>query len=218
MFSSYFPTNKNKWHYKSRLNSRVFDCSVVYSGKEALDISNPYWINWMCSGSAEILPIKKEPRDDSGRVKWWRKKAREGTLPPVLLWYLNCLDAYIIVDGHSRLLASKLENIVPEIIVAYSSVEFKYEIPESKKSGVLKSLKNRKNRRPLSTEEINEVLLETFENRPMSNPRTFSTAVPDFNKVWENEVTDFCSGLQVDESLRCMIKREAKLTVLVGDE
>ena len=47
---------------------------------------------------------------ESGRVKWWRKKARDKTLPPVLLWWFSGLRAYFVLDGHDRLLAAFLEG------------------------------------------------------------------------------------------------------------
>jgi hypothetical protein len=35
-------------------------------------------------------------------VKAYRRRAREGTLAPVLLWFVTPLDGWLILDGHDR--------------------------------------------------------------------------------------------------------------------
>ncbi|MGB8939405.1 MAG: hypothetical protein WCD21_04060 [Streptomyces sp.] len=43
------------------------------------------------------------PRADDPRVKAYRKQARDGTLPPVLLWWVSGLDCHLVLDGHAGL-------------------------------------------------------------------------------------------------------------------
>ncbi|MCE0446133.1 hypothetical protein LT493_18650 [Streptomyces tricolor] len=46
------------------------------------------------------------PDVGDGRVKAYRKQARDGTLPPVLLWWVSGLDCHLVLDGHARLAAA----------------------------------------------------------------------------------------------------------------
>lgn len=46
----------------------------------------------------------------------WRKRARERVLPPLLLWWVAGLAAYVILDGHDRLQAASLEGVRCEVV------------------------------------------------------------------------------------------------------
>ncbi len=75
------------------------------------------YIDWFLhSGSWEILPLRPMPDADDGRVKAYRKQAREGTLPPVLLWWVSGLDCHLILDGHARLAAAIAESVEPPLL------------------------------------------------------------------------------------------------------
>ncbi|MER5887480.1 hypothetical protein ABT160_27005 [Streptomyces sp. NPDC001941] len=56
------------------------------------------------------------PGPDDGRVKAYRKQAREGTLPPVLLWWVSGLDCHLVLDGHARLAAAVAEDLEPSLL------------------------------------------------------------------------------------------------------
>ncbi|MDX3235410.1 hypothetical protein PV392_06910 [Streptomyces sp. ME03-5709C] len=64
----------------------------------------------------EILPLRPMPGADDSRVKAYRKQAREGTLPPVLLWWVSGLDCHLILDGHARLAAAIAESVEPPLL------------------------------------------------------------------------------------------------------
>jgi len=68
---------------------------------------------WDLNGSSDTLFLRAPSPGDSSRIKASRKLAREGILPPVLLWFISGLDAYVLLDGHDRLHASRLENLAP---------------------------------------------------------------------------------------------------------
>jgi hypothetical protein len=63
---------------------------------------------------AMVLPLRERSPETSGRVKSWRRHARDGTLPPILLGWLSTIDAYVVLDGHDRLRAAELESITPD--------------------------------------------------------------------------------------------------------
>lgn len=75
------------------------------------------YIDWFVhSGSWEILPLRPMPDADDSRVKAYRKQARDGTLPPVLLWWVSGLDCHLILDGHARLAAAIAESATPPLL------------------------------------------------------------------------------------------------------
>ena len=64
-----------------------------------------------------ILPLRPLSPPGAGRVKAYRKHAREGTLAPVLLWWVSFLDGWLILDGHDRAVAALAEGRTPESVV-----------------------------------------------------------------------------------------------------
>ncbi|KOV60642.1 hypothetical protein [Streptomyces sp. MMG1121] len=75
------------------------------------------YIDWFIhNGSWEVLPLRPMPDADDSRVKAYRKQAREGTLPPVLLWWVSGLDCHLILDGHARLAAAIAESTAPSLL------------------------------------------------------------------------------------------------------
>ncbi|MFI1768321.1 hypothetical protein ACH41H_40630 [Streptomyces sp. NPDC020800] len=75
------------------------------------------YIDWFVhSGSWEIFPLRPMPDADDSRVKAYRKQARDGTLPPVLLWWVSGLDCHLILDGHARLSAAIAESTAPALL------------------------------------------------------------------------------------------------------
>ncbi|MEW2603057.1 MULTISPECIES: hypothetical protein [Streptomyces] len=75
------------------------------------------YIDWyLHSHSWEVLPLRPMPGPGDSRVKAYRKQAREGTLPPVLLWWVSGLDCHLILDGHARLAAAIAESVEPPLL------------------------------------------------------------------------------------------------------
>ncbi|MEU3737300.1 hypothetical protein AB0E78_09550 [Streptomyces sp. NPDC032198] len=75
------------------------------------------YIDWYVhSGSWEIFPLRAMPQADDPRVKAYRKQARDGTLPPVLLWWVSGLDCHLVLDGHARLAAAIAESVEPAVL------------------------------------------------------------------------------------------------------
>ncbi|VFS75660.1 Uncharacterised protein [Pseudomonas aeruginosa] len=166
-----------------------------YSLEKVLDDDWVQWLDWW--GARQRRPDRPAPgRDDEGRVKWWRKKAREGELPPVLALRLNCLDACVILDGHCRLRAGLLENVAPEILVLCAYDEQPMPVDTAQRERVLQSLAQRvdapvrRGRRPLDSEQLNQVLLRLFDDRPWPRVLTRARAVLK-EEQWCAEVRDW---------------------------
>ncbi|MGW2157615.1 hypothetical protein [Nonomuraea sp. NPDC001699] len=62
-------------------------------------------IDWF-TGSWKVMPLRQMSPPGHGRVQAYRKQAREGILPPALLWWFSGLHCYVILDGHDRLVAA----------------------------------------------------------------------------------------------------------------
>lgn len=80
---------------------------------EPAAITDQPWVQFETCGA---IPLRQASPTDSGRVKWYRKLAREGRLPPVFLYHHVGLISWLLIDGHDRLLAARLEGITPTFI------------------------------------------------------------------------------------------------------
>lgn len=81
------------------------------------------YVDWFLhSHSWEVLPLRPMPDADDSRVKAYRKQACEGTLPPVLLWWVSGLDCHLILDGHARLAAAIAESVEPPLLQLHRTV------------------------------------------------------------------------------------------------
>ncbi|MFJ2956599.1 hypothetical protein [Streptomyces sp. NPDC087270] len=94
-----------------------------YWGSVLVDGHPDGYIDWFVhSGSWEVLPLRPMPGAEDSRVKAYRKQAREGTLPPVLLWWVSGLDCHLILDGHARLAAAVAESVEPALLHVHRTV------------------------------------------------------------------------------------------------
>ncbi|KUM97710.1 hypothetical protein AQI88_06405 [Streptomyces cellostaticus] len=64
-----------------------------------------------------VVPLRPLSPPDAGRVKAYRKHVREGTLAPVLVWWVPFLDGWLILDGHDRAVAALAEGRTPQCVV-----------------------------------------------------------------------------------------------------
>jgi hypothetical protein len=67
-------------------------------------------------GDVGLLLTRQLSAANDGRVKMWRKHARDRTLPPVVTWWCEGLFAHVLLDGHDRLHAALLEDMKPDVI------------------------------------------------------------------------------------------------------
>ncbi|MFI6942713.1 hypothetical protein ACIBI4_25860 [Streptomyces sp. NPDC050418] len=75
------------------------------------------YLDWHIHSYAwQVLPLRPMPDAEDSRVKAYRKQAREGTLAPVLLWWVSGLDCHLILDGHARLAAAIAESVEPPLL------------------------------------------------------------------------------------------------------
>lgn len=74
------------------------------------------YVDW-CDGCTPVIPLRPLSPEDAPRVKAYRRRAREQTLAPVLLWWASALDGWLVLDGHDRAVAALAEGQEPASIV-----------------------------------------------------------------------------------------------------
>lgn len=125
---------------------------------------------------------------------------------------LNCLDACVILDGHCRLRAGLLENVAPEILVLCAYDEQPMPVDTAQRRQVLQSLAQRvdapvrRGRRPLDSEQLNQVLLRLFDDRPWPRVLTRARAVLK-EEQWCAEVRDWLAARERLDALEPIIRR-----------
>ncbi|HEK0957770.1 TPA: hypothetical protein SMQ17_001842 [Pseudomonas aeruginosa] len=77
-----------RWRYRSVGRDALLPDWRFYSLEKVLDDDWVQWLDWWGRDNDALIALRRV-EDDEGRVKWWRKKAREGELPPVLALRLN---------------------------------------------------------------------------------------------------------------------------------
>lgn len=76
------------------------------------------YVNWFTTPSAwDVVPLRAPSAPDGARVKAYRRQARDGTLPPILLWWISGLCCHVLLDGHDRLVAALAEDREPPALV-----------------------------------------------------------------------------------------------------
>ena len=181
-------------------------------GEDFLDNLQPQtleWIDWWHGGGKLVGLHPVDPL--AGRLKWWRKKAREGSLPPILLWYVGGLASYVVIDGHYRLQAAIAENIPPAFIVL-SATQLREVTPcPEHQQRVLDSLSKRGDAVPrnklISTETLNRVLIQAFDNRPEYRSATYAWASTDSEPQWCEEVRRCLTQQGLDDQVEAVIAR-----------
>ncbi|WP_164010945.1 hypothetical protein [Pyxidicoccus trucidator] len=148
--------------------------------------------------SGAVLSLRQPSPPDDGRVKAWRKHARDGTLPPVLLLYFQLLGKWLVVDGHDRLHAALLEGLAPPLLGLWPVLE--RPLPqdahrrEAAMLGAEACLQGRIT--PERVDAANETLLrnhETYQRLAV----TRAWLLPGGGPAWKREVLDWRKHLRL---------------------
>jgi hypothetical protein len=160
------------------------------------------YVQWDFGDTVYPITLRDMSSPDAGRVMAWRKHVRDGSLPPVLLQWISGLAAYVVLDGHDRLLAASLEQ-APAPALALEPVEAVVSSEERKRAvwaAVEKSLEAAKRerarshderlaraRRLFTTDDANQILLDTFAPQQHA-VRARSRPIPGGVEQWAAEV------------------------------
>ncbi|MFH8610529.1 hypothetical protein ACH4D5_23900 [Streptomyces sp. NPDC018029] len=106
------PLHDGRWRLTPRTTFApgIWSCDLVRDWPEAT-------LEQLCGGGWHgILPLRPLPAPDAARVKAYRKHVSEGTLAPVLLWWVSFLDGWLLLDGHDRAVAALAEGTEPACV------------------------------------------------------------------------------------------------------
>lgn len=135
------------------------------------------------------------PHADDGRVKWWRKKIREQSCPPLLVWWQSWLQGYFLLDGYARLQAYLLENVAPDVLAITPVQTQYYPVPEKTRLQILASLDNTLAKAPkgqgLSQQHINELLIRAYDDGESIDDRGSGKMIHNLDTLWDKKVQDF---------------------------
>ncbi|EYF06397.1 hypothetical protein [Chondromyces apiculatus] len=150
------------------------------------------WESWFTTGSNALVRMRDHSPPDAARVRAWAKRARAGTLPPVLTLNVSGLDMYLLLDGHDRLRAALLEN-APVGFLIVSAVRSHPRRPDVQRQEALLHELARKRpptarRPPPSTETENKLVVDAFDTRPWMSHRSRAYPLPGGVEAWEREV------------------------------
>ena len=169
-------------HWRSKRKRRDWHLGATAEDWELLQASAVY-LDWGLCGNGQVFNIRPPQARDSGRIKWWRKLARAGQLPPILVWQVQALDAFVILDGHDRLQACLLEGVQPAFAVLSSFYEMAVHGDARREQAILYQLEMAEQRiaqgvhiNPDSLMAMQKVLIQAFDHRPMRRFVTRSTA------------------------------------------
>lgn len=170
-------------------------------------------IQWDINSTSVLIPIKDKPQPEEGRLKWWRKQVKEGVCPPIFVWYLNVLDAYVIIDGHCRLQAFLDEDVFPKILVLNEVRLRPYQLDQEVKGNLLSGVDYINKKQNIEdgkkVEKMNKLLIRAYDNRPWIYPITKSLFQSNIEEDWIREVKANASEFNLDlKDVEFMIKNE----------
>jgi hypothetical protein len=119
------PARVGGWAMGLRADARVtagerageVDPLVLDIDGEAATAAAETYVDWGSAGAADVLPLRPFRAIDAGRVKAHRKHVADGSLPPVLVWWVGGLTTPVVLDGHDRLAAALASGVAPPTIV-----------------------------------------------------------------------------------------------------
>lgn len=103
------PVHDGRWH----LSPRAAFAPGIWTEDLVRDWPGGSLELYCGGGWHGVLPLRRLSPPDAPRVKAYRKHVREGTLAPVLLWWVTFLDGWLILDGHDRAVAALAEGGEP---------------------------------------------------------------------------------------------------------
>lgn len=205
------PIPVEQWRFETLSTSP--DMRVFWSlySEDIRDLQNPEkvtFVDWWWGGY-QLLP-RYSVTPDCGRVKWWRKKCREGSLPPILVWFISGLASFVILDGHARMQAALAEGIQPTFLVLSGLCEHVQRSDDLTRERVLHSLSIQQEKLKKTGNnigEINHVLMNLYNTRYLY-ATTNSRAVLGNGKAWECQVKAYLLRQNMESYLEKIILRE----------
>lgn len=198
-----------QWHFRTPACGEQIGVSWTLHSEDFPDLQAPEkvtLVDWWWGGHLLLARYPVDPT--SGRVKWWRKKCREGALPPVLVWFIGGLASFVILDGHDRLQAALAEGIQPQFLVL-SQIRDQVYTPDHKvREQTLSSLAlQQKKPGSMNIDAMNRTLLNLYDTR-YTRAITSSRAVLKEGNNWERELRNYLQRHHLEHYLAKILARE----------
>ncbi|MDB4929799.1 MAG: hypothetical protein JWM10_2283 [Myxococcaceae bacterium] len=167
---------------------------ILRAGRDPLASGDPWTENlidenWGLNGSYTLLPLRRPSPADSGRVKAWRKVARDGALPPVLVHYVAALTTFALLDGHDRYAAARAEGVaVPWLDVTAMTFTPPYR-DDARRAGVERQIERMAAMVPAPpTAAVNQLYALAYDDRPWPTRMCFGRPLAGGVAKWDEEV------------------------------
>lgn len=149
----------------------------------------------------QVVPLRRASPLTADRVKVWRKHARAGTLPPVLLWYLPAaLEVFLVLDGHDRLRAAAAEKMAPRFLTLAPAQVVEQPAPNPHRLALMMEGLQRAYDAPGSRRrDLQSINTAVIDAHRTSHRRVSARAwpLPGGARAWEKEVRAACDRLGV---------------------
>lgn len=165
--------------------------------------------NTFSHGSGALLPLRRASAEDSGRVKAWRKQARDGTLPPVLVYFAAALDVFVLLDGHDRFAAARAEGApVPWLLASAVAMET-YPVDEGKRAGIARQVERLMTLDPpVPVATLNAVYAQAFDDGPWPRRLCYGRALAGGALAFGREVQRRLAELGLETEERWLMPRD----------
>ncbi|WP_455818622.1 ParB/Srx family N-terminal domain-containing protein [Pseudomonas cerasi] len=199
------------WRFHAPAHSGNIGFSWSLFGEEIPELTAPArvsQVDWWWRGNPLLARYAVQP--DAGRLKWWRKKSREGTLPPVLVRYVAGLGSFVILDGHYRLQAAIEEGIPPQFLVLSELAERIIPPDPMHQEKITRALAIQQQKNPaVNIDGVNQTLINLYDSHNLYAP-AYSRAVLGNGEDWAREVTEYLRRHDEEAVLENLLKRIAK--------
>lgn len=195
----------SSWVFRNADTQNKFNLGPIRNVDAALTESPLLSIDWGLNGNNDLIGLYSPAgsTEQRGRWKWWCKKAREGTLPPILIWFVGGLSSFIILDGHLRLRAAIDENVPPTFIVLYHGIHVEHELSDKtleSQQALLKQMAHQHAQGNMQTEQINDVLIAAFHPHDYYRNTTLAWGGMQEND-WDEQVIQQLQALEITDNI-----------------
>jgi hypothetical protein len=148
-----------------------------------------WWESTPAQRPGAVLALRAPSASDDGRVKSWRKHARAGTLPPVVLSYVDILAKWLVLDGHDRLHAALLEGVTPPLLGLWPFITQQGTAQAVREQGALfgAEFQLKAGETPEVIERVNRMLLLNFTPPPKGTV-TRAWPIPGGRAAWHQDL------------------------------
>ncbi|MET9678523.1 hypothetical protein ABZY68_36395 [Streptomyces sp. NPDC006482] len=113
------PLHEGEWHLAPDANRWFVDGNWPKPLAHDPDRGHLTWFGYgdPVEDARDLLPLRALSHPEAPRVKAYRRRFREGVLPPVFAWWVSGFHSPVVLDGHDRLTATLAEGGRPAVLI-----------------------------------------------------------------------------------------------------